>query len=47
MRLDPKTLGGFMTWAWIGFSGALLALLIAQFVPQIIPARALTSKPGV
>lgn len=48
MRLDPKTLGGFITWAWIGLAGAVLALLVAQFIPQIIPKSAIsTGKPGI
>jgi len=36
----PKTATGAMHFIFLGASGAIVALLIAQFFPSIIPARA-------
>lgn len=42
--MDPKSARGAFSIAMIGFFGALTALLVAQFVPSIIPARATSVK---
>jgi uncharacterized membrane protein YeaQ/YmgE (transglycosylase-associated protein family) len=40
----PATGTGFFHSVVLGLSGALVALLIAQFFPTIIPARATAVK---
>jgi hypothetical protein len=47
LRLDPKTMGGFITWTMTGFVAALIALFAAQFIPSLIPQRAISSKVGL
>jgi hypothetical protein len=39
MDMNPTSGKGFLTWAMTGFVGGLLALLLAHFIPSIIPAR--------
>lgn len=38
--MDPKTGKGALYWIIMGAGGAFVALLVAQFVPSIVPARA-------
>ena len=40
----PSTGTGALHAVLIGFGGAIIALIIAQFFPQIIPASATTVK---
>lgn len=42
--MDPMTGKGALHWIMYGAGGALVALLIAQFFPTIIPARATAVK---
>ena len=42
--MDPKTGKGALHWVVMGAGGAIVALLIAQFFPSIIPARAASVK---
>jgi uncharacterized membrane protein YedE/YeeE len=44
MDMNPTSGKGFITWAFTGFIGGLAALLLAHFVPQIIPARVQSTK---
>lgn len=41
---DPMTPKGFLSWAFLGFGGAILALLVAYLVPGVIPAQASATK---
>lgn len=38
--MNPRTGKGAMYWIFMGAGGAFMALLVAQFVPSIVPARA-------
>ena len=38
--MAPSTGKGAFAFIFVGFTGALFALLIAQFIPSIIPASA-------
>jgi hypothetical protein len=42
--VDPKTGKGALSWILMGAGGAFVALLIANFFPSIIPARATSVK---
>jgi hypothetical protein len=38
--MNPKEGKGALAWIGMGLGGALVALLIAQFFPSIVPASA-------
>jgi hypothetical protein len=44
MDMNPGSGRGFVSWAFTGFIGGMLALLLAHFVPSIIPARVTSTK---
>ena len=44
MLHDPMTGKGFISWAFLGFGGAILALLVAYIVPGVIPAKAAATR---
>ena len=44
MDMNPTSGKGFVTWAFTGFIGGLLALLLAHFIPSIIPARVTSTR---
>ena len=42
--MDPRTGKGAIYWVVVGIGGTLAALVVAQFFPTIIPARATAVK---
>jgi hypothetical protein len=42
--VDPKSMKGAFHWIMLGIGAILVALVVAQFFPQIIPARATTVR---
>jgi hypothetical protein len=38
--MNPKTGSGALAWIGMGIGGALVALLVAQFFPSIVPSSA-------
>lgn len=42
--MDPRTGGGALHWVLMGAGGVIFALIVAQFFPTIIPARATSVK---